>query len=80
LQFYYLYLVTVFLLLGGGQAVVQLFGAHAGSSRVRYQMVALECFIDLILPAQPLVEMSTRADNLTTFTCRLSGNLGALTF
>jgi hypothetical protein len=28
---------------------------------------------------QPLTEMSTRADNLTTFMCRLPRNLGALT-
>jgi hypothetical protein len=65
--------------------VVQLVEVQAGRSRVRFPMVKLEFFMDLILTAtlqsiQSLTEMSTRADNLTTFTCRLSGNLGASTF
>lgn len=29
---------------------------------------------------QPRIELSTRADNLTSFTCQLSGNLGASAF
>jgi len=53
----------------------------------------LKIFIDIILPAallflgstQPLTQMSTsrpvrKADNLTTFMCRLSSNLGSLTY
>ena len=62
---------------------------HAGRSRVRSPMLTLEFFIDIILPAalrltQTLREMSTRrpvrrADNLTTFMCRLSWNLVAST-
>jgi len=61
---------------------------------VRFTMVPLEFFIDIILSAgtsQPLTEMSTRnfffgvkepvrrADKLVTFLCRLSRNLGAST-
>jgi len=72
---------------------------QAGRSQVRFQMVSLEFFIDIILPAtlwprgwlslwqkwvpgifsgwsrQPVC----RADNLTTFMCRLPWNLGAST-
>jgi hypothetical protein len=61
---------------------------QAGRSWIRFPMVSLEFFIDIILPAalgltQPLTEMMRerrpvrRADNLTTFMCRLSWNLGA---
>ena len=69
---------------------------QAGRSRVRFPIVSLQFFVDIILPdalglTQPLTEMSTRniswgvkrpvrrADNLTTFICRVSWNLGATT-
>jgi hypothetical protein len=60
---------------------------QAGRSRFRFPTVALEFFINVILSAvlwaleltQPLTEMSTSADNLTTFLFGLSWNLGAST-
>ena len=68
---------------------------QAGRLRVRFPMVSLKFFIDIILLAlgltQPLTEMSNRdiswgvqqvvcrADNLTTLMCGLSWNMGAST-
>ena len=67
---------------------------QTGRSHVRFPMVSLEFFINIILPAlgltQLLTEMSTRniswgqrwlvhRDDLTTFMCQLSWNLGAST-
>jgi hypothetical protein len=80
---------------GRGSAVGWGTAPQGGRWRVRFAMVSLEFFIDIILPAlrstQSLIEMSTRniswrkrrsvrkVDNLATFMCRLSWNLGALT-
>jgi hypothetical protein len=61
---------------------------QAGRSRVRFPMVSLEFFNDIIL-TQPITEMGTRnnswgvkavgTDNIITFMCRMSWNLGAST-
>jgi hypothetical protein len=74
--------------LGSGTAL------QARRSRVRFPMVSLAFFIDIILPGPGVDSASNKdeyqeyflrlrrpvrgADNLTTFMCRLSLNLGAL--
>jgi len=80
---FYVYLFPI-LWLAGGQATDWGTAVHVGRSRVRFQMVWLEYFIDIILPAalwtlestQPLAEMSTRNISWwvkhSTFMCRMS--------
>ena len=58
---------------------------QAGRSRVRLSMVSLEFFIDIILSVTlwPCVRdrrPERKANNLTSFMCRLSRNLGASTW